>query len=974
MILPGLVAFSGVVTANYRRNSSAPTIALTGSSSGRILVIAEKPSVARDLARVLGVTPSGKTFFESPTHVVSWCVGHLVELDEPASYDSRWKTWRMDTLPMLPDRFKLKVSTGAPTQFRALKTLLLDKRFSEVINACDAGREGELIFRYVYELSGSKLPIKRLWVSSLTDEAVRKGFSKLEPGSRYDRLADAARCRSEADWLVGLNATRAVTMRAREGSDRTLYSIGRVQTPTLALLVRRDDAIANFVEKDYWQIRGDFLAARGQKFFAHWSHKDGNRLATESLANSLIARCSTRARDEGAIVEWVQTKRVREAPPALFDLTSLQRVANKRFGMSAAKTLEIAQALYERQKVLTYPRTDSKHLSSDMKAEVPSVLSALAKIPDYAPHVAPFASGVVPTPSRIFNDKEVSDHHAIIPTGKIPTTLSSDERKIFDCVARRFIAAFHPDAEFDETRVVVRVGPLPPGAPVPTTDLSKPESTPKVGPTADTDDVAMLAALPAPPDRFSTRGRVRIVAGWLDVLGIAADSDKRDSSGENQGTDSDGAGQEIPKLVVGEKLEGMFSSLKKRTRPPPRYSEATLLSAMEFAGRAMDDEALRNALRERGLGTPATRASIIETLLDRKFIRRDGRTLAATPLGAALVHSLPVQALASAEMTGEWEARLTRIERGEDSRAAFMGDIATFLKNTIESIKSAPIALSVGPSELTATAKPLGRCPKCGSTVIDGTADYRCALGPSPCGLSIPKRLASREISPELAAVLLRYRTTKVLRGFKSRAGKRFAAAIQLRDDGSLTFVFESGARGTADETAEPTAPSLRKVRTTLSAARDSASAPPGVALASTTTAEKPDKSPTKSARKLATVATPATMRAADSALSDTDPEALIHALNCPKCIEGRLITGKRGWGCSRWKEGCDFKLWFECAGRKLTSGQVQQLVTKGKTRAGLYRPGNGPPVKGRLMLDVTAADGCARFERVDDSVDPSAD
>ncbi len=953
-----------------KANKSA---AFLDTTDGRTLVIAEKPSVARDLARVLGVTASGKTHFESSTHVVSWCVGHLVELDEPASYDPRWKTWRMDTLPMVPSRFRLKVSTGAPAQFRALKSLLLDKSFAQVINACDAGREGELIFRYVYELSGSKLPVKRLWVSSLTDEAVRKGLRSLEPSSRYDRLADAARCRSEADWLVGLNATRAVTMRAREGSDRTLYSIGRVQTPTLALLVRRDDAIREFVEQDYWQIRGDFVTARGQKWSALWSHPLGTRLATESLASALIARCEVRVRVDGAVVESVQTKRVREAPPSLFDLTSLQRTANKRFAMSAAKTLEIAQALYERHKLLTYPRTDSKHLSSDMRAEVSSVLTQLGHLVEYQQLVAPLLASALPTPKRVFDDGQVSDHHAIIPTGKTaaPSALSADERKIFDLVTRRFIAAFYADAEFDETRVVVRIGSAsvqsaedqaPSGALSAKEPTNSRPSSSQLGDAVV--DEPMLKVLPPPPDRFSTKGRVRVVAGWLEVLGLDPDRDRTtDRAGRQLGSSDDDRAvesQEIPKMQVGDKLEATFASLKKRTRPPAKHSEATLLSAMEFAGRTMDDQTLRDALRERGLGTPATRASIIETLLDRKFIRRDGRSLSATPLGSALVHSLPVAALASAELTGEWEARLKLIERGKDTREAFMRDIGVFVKNAIETIKSAPIAISVAPSELSATAAVIGRCPKCGSNVVDATADYRCAVGPAPCGLSIAKKLAGRDISPELAAVLLRYRVTKTLRGFKSRAGKRFAAAIQLRDDGSLTFVFESGARSAADETAEPSTTPLRKMRTTLSAARDSAGSPATVVARN----ERTTAPIAPMAKDTAAVGSKTTAAIA----RDADAEELIHSLTCPKCKLGTLVTGKRGWGCSRWKLGCKFVLWFECAGRKLTSGQVQQLVTKSKTRAGLYRPGNGPPVKGRLVLDLSAEDGSAAFERADEA------
>ena len=505
------------------------------------LVIAEKPSVARDLARVLGTRGAGKHAIEGSGRVITWCIGHLVELEEPAAYEPAWKAWRLDTLPMLPTTFKLRPVPGTRDQLRAVSELLRDRRFNEVVNACDAGREGELIFRYVYDLAGSHLPIKRLWISSLTDEAIRAGFARLRPGSELDALASAARCRSEADWLVGMNATRAVTVSSRAAaprprtsrppgpprrgqrahSDSPLYSIGRVQTPTLAILVRRELEIRQFRPRDYWEVRGVFVpaetpAAATEKVTATWgvALPDGkairSRLGERALADGIVARGESAAGGpQGPVVERLRQKRVREPPPLLFDLTSLQRTANRRYGLSATATLAAAQALYERYKILTYPRTDSRHLTTDMGKELPKLFGALAALPDYAPFVAPLLETPPARSRRVFDDGKVSDHHAIVPTGK-PVRLDElprDERRIFDLVARRFLGVFHPDAEFALTDVVIRVGP--------------PETEPRAAAAPRGDDAAsdetLVTALPPPPDRYRARGRVRIVAGWQAV-------------------------------------------------------------------------------------------------------------------------------------------------------------------------------------------------------------------------------------------------------------------------------------------------------------------------------------------------------------------------------------------------------------------------------------------------------------------------
>ncbi|MDZ4697613.1 MAG: DNA topoisomerase [Deltaproteobacteria bacterium] len=643
------------------------------------LIVAEKPSVARDIARVLGVRGQGHGSLESRERVVTWCVGHLVELDEPASYDSRWKAWRMESLPMLPERFKLRPTATARDQFNVVQRLLTDKRFTEVINACDAGREGELIFRYVFELAGCKLPIRRLWISSMTDEAVSAGFANLRPGVDYEPLADAARCRSEADWLVGLNATRAVTVRHRDGSGKSpLYSIGRVQTPTLAILVERERAVTKFVARDYWELLGTFRVGgekEGSKFTAPWSFEGRRRLATAALADALAARTRS-ATPSGGVVEKLKQKRITESPPPLFDLTTLQRTANRRFGFSAERTLQLAQALYERHKVLTYPRTDARYLPMDMKASMPSLFKSLGAINEYATFALPLLKTPPNPGKRVFDDSKVSDHHAIIPTGKAAREggLDKDESRIFDLVARRFLGVFYPDAIFAVTEAVVRVGEG--GAPprvVKTISEAKRFDSSDIEPEQES-----FAALPSAPDRFVARGRIRVEAGWQTVAGFG--------DGKEGGDDA----ADLPLMKEGDRLRAAFEPQAKKTRPPPRHNEASLLAAMETAGREIEDESLRAAMKDSGLGTPATRASIIETLIHRDFIRRDKKVLQATDTGMALIEALPVASLASPELTGSWEARLTRIARGLETRVAFMKDIRAFVEESVGAIRGAP--------------------------------------------------------------------------------------------------------------------------------------------------------------------------------------------------------------------------------------------------------------------------------------------
>jgi DNA topoisomerase-3 len=908
------------------------------------LVIAEKPSVARDLARVLLARPSGKGAYEGGGRVITWCVGHLVELDEPAAYDGRWKAWRLDTLPMLPVEFKLRPAKHASDQLKRVMALLRDRRFTSVINACDAGREGELIFRYLLQYAGRTPPARRLWISSLTDDAIRRGFAALKPAAQFDALGDAARARSEADWLVGMNATRAVTVRQRDGGGDTLFSIGRVQTPTLAMLVAREQAIRSFVPRDYWETQARFTTAEGERFEARWTHGATTRLGAAALADALVERAQAHgaaADPLGPRVARLRSQTVREPPPPLFDLTSLQRTANRRFGMSAQRTLDLAQALYERHKLVTYPRTDSRHLTSDMAPELPKLWAGLGGVPEYAPFVARLQAAPPRVGRRVVDDAKVSDHHAIIPTGKAPDLerLDRDERRLFDLIARRFLGVFFADAEFDVTDVLVRVGPEAP--------LARAEASP------GDDEPAIASALPPPPDWFAARGRVRRVAGWQEVAGI---------DDEPRGRGDDEAAR-LPALREGQPLDGTFAALAKQTQPPRRHTEATLLSAMESAGKTLSDEELRAAMKDNGLGTPATRANIIETLLQRGYARREQKQIVPTELGLALIAALPVPSLASPELTGAWEARLVRIARGQESRAAFMSDIARYVRETVDAIRAS------APAPLDAAARPIvGRCPKCGGAVQVGARAFACAGG---CGFSMRKNVAGRAIGDKLAAVLLARRRSEVLRGFRSKAGKRFAAALLLEDDGELRFDFaRDGAAGAGEAAPGRTRTSKRPASTTRGDKSRSAATRSGTDSATRTRKSRAKTKERAAVAERAQPASPAPARPTKAPRRPTTPRAAartkgdataIAELVCPRCLRGKMIAGKRGWGCARWREGCGFVVWFETAGRALSEAQLRDLIVQGRTRRGRFAPDGGAPVAGRLVLDVDGASG-ARF------------
>ncbi len=660
-----------------------------------ILIVAEKPSVARDIARVLKVRGKGEGFYENEEYLISWALGHLVALCDPHEMDPKWKKWSMESLPMLPSFMPTKVLPKTKKQFGVLKKLMNRKDVSEIICATDSGREGELIFRLIYQQAGCKKSVKRLWISSMTDEAIKDGFANLKDASAYDDLYESAKCRSEADWLVGMNASRAFTLRYG-----ALLSIGRVQTPTLAILVKRKKEIDAFTPTDYYEVTVDY-----GDFTGIWTDlaKNTTHIDDQAAARAIAAK----VRKKQAQVTEAVTEQKKQAAPQLYDLTSLQKDANGYFGISAAKTLEIAQSLYEKHKVLTYPRTDSRYLPNDMYFKTREALEKLPEI--YAALTAPVLAKNLPKTPRIFNDSKVSDHHAIIPTGKKPpASMTEDETKIFDLVARRLIAAFYPAYVYDSAKIVTV----------------------------------------CEGECFVSRGTQVVSPGWKEVY---ANFSKK---GEDEPLPAVSMGQLLP--IVG------ASSKKKQTKPPVPHTEASLLSLMENAGREIEDAELKESLKDHGLGTPATRAAIIERLIRVGYVARRGKTLLATDKGEKLIDAAP-QELASPETTGKWERALERIRRGEMDPAAFMGSIHRFSAYLVDYAKTqAPDSITF-PQEAKFyknTYVKDAACPLCGEKVLETRLSYCCAKWKGGCKFTIWKDMAQKLGGPlvdaKIAAALLK--------------------------------------------------------------------------------------------------------------------------------------------------------------------------------------------------------------------------
>jgi DNA topoisomerase-3 len=732
----------------------------------KILVIAEKPSVGRDLSKVLpGPFQKSEGYLEGPEHVVTWAVGHLVQLADPDEYDDRFKKWRMADLPIVPDRFKLVVrDERSKKQMNVVKRLLARDEIDEVVNACDAGREGELIFAYVYEKSGSRKPVKRLWLNSMTRRAIEEAFGQLRPGADLEPLQDAARSRSEADWIVGMNATRAATIRLRSSFDGTV-SLGRVQTPTLAILARREEEIRAFKPEPYWVVDAVFEASSDRVYEGRYHAGANPRVPSASEAQAIVSACEGQT---GTITKLEKSER-KERPPLLYDLTSLQRDANSRFGFSARRTLAAAQRLYEEHTSITYPRTNSRFLTGDLVGQIKPIARLVGSVDGSAyGRASEYVLGLDVLPlGRVVNDARVTDHHAIIPTlaERHPVDkFSDDDRRIYDLVVRRFLAVFHPDAVFENTRV----------------------------------ETTVLEHV------FRTRGKLMLVPGWRGVYGESADGDAASD-------DDEGREQQLPRLDRGEDaLVREIGSEEKETKPPRRYTEGSLLGAMETAGKLVEEEELREAMKDSGIGTPATRAAIIERLIQVGYVERDGRALIVTEKGLNVIKLLGEHALTSPGLTGEWEHRLARIEAGDDSRKAFMGDIVKFTSETVSELDSRLKGVRIPRAQL-------GPCPVCGREIVENRKAYSCWSRDDPgCGLVIWKSKAGKSLPVSVARELIKTgRTEKAVSGFKGRSGRSFRArlALEQSEDGKWRVEFDEpwareGARAPSqpDASEEPAA------------------------------------------------------------------------------------------------------------------------------------------------------------------------
>jgi DNA topoisomerase-3 len=712
----------------------------------KTLVIAEKPSVGTDLARVLkGPFKKGEGVLEGPEHVITWAVGHLVQLAEPDEYDAKFKRWRMEDLPIVPDRFKLVVRDERSRKQMSVVTKQIGRDdIAEVVNACDAGREGELIFAYLYEKAKGKKPVQRLWLNSMTSAAMKSAFEALRPSEDFARLEQAARSRSEADWIVGMNATRAATIRLRSSFDGAV-SLGRVQTPTLALIARREEEIKAFVPEPYWLVDASFEADGARTYQGRYHAGAKPRIATGEQAAAIVAACE----DKPGKITKLDKKEQREKAPMLYDLTTLQREANNRYGFSAKRTLGAAQRCYEEHKALTYPRTNSRYLPSDMVAEIKPIAELVGAQPEYRKGAEYVTSLDLLPLARVVNDEKVTDHHAIIPTRSEHKLdkMSSDDRRIYDMVTRRFLAVFHPEAVFENTRVETTIGEGENG------------------------------------HVFRTRGKLLIVPGWRGVYDeVAADS-------RPKGEEDEGADQQLPKLQDGETVKTTkVAAERKETKPPRRYSDASLLGAMETAGKLVDDEELREAMKESGIGTPATRASIIERLITVGYVERDARALVATEKGLNVIRLLDAHMLTSPELTGSWEHRLGKIERGEDSREKFMGDIAGFALQTVKQLDETLKDVRIPRAKL-------GPCPVCGHEIGENRKGYSCWAREDPgCGFVIWKSKAGKTLTVPIARELIKTGyTEKPVTGFRGRSGRSFRAhlAMQQTDEGKWRVEFD---------------------------------------------------------------------------------------------------------------------------------------------------------------------------------------
>jgi len=705
---------------------------------GKTLIIAEKPSVASDISKALGKFQKHEDYFENDSYVISSAVGHLLEITPPEGVEAAKGKWAFKNLPVIPPHFDLMPIERSENRLRALKKLIKREDVSALINACDAGREGELIFRNIVRYTKAKQPVQRLWLQSMTPAAIREGFTQLRTDADMLPLSDAASSRAEADWLVGINGTRAMTAFNSKQGGFFKTPVGRVQTPTLAVLVEREERIRGFDPRDFWEVIGTFDCAAGQ-YTGRWFDEKFQKSETDdqlkperiwelARAEALRGQCLGQP---GTVTE--ESKPTTSLSPLLYDLTSLQRDANSRFGFSAKNTLGLAQALYERHKVLTYPRTDSRALPEDYIGTVKNTLGMLGGVTGYSTFADQILkSGWVHPNKRIFNNAKISDHFAIIPTSLAPKNLSEPEQKLYDLVTKRFLAIFYPVAEFLETVRITRVAGEP----------------------------------------FKSTGKVLVSPGWLTVYGKQSDSDETPS---------------LAPVKPGETVKTSAVEVKANvTKPPARFTEATLLSAMEGAGKLVDDDELREAMNEKGLGTPATRAAIIEGLILEGYVLRLGRDLQATAKAFSLMellNGLGVPELTKPELTGEWEFQLREMQRRKISRQQFMEGIAEMTRRIVDRAKK--YEFDTIPGDFGKLKTP---CPKCGGVLHEKYRQYQC-MAPG-CDFALWKTLCGRMFEPEEIEQLIRDKQIGPLQGFRSKQGFPFAAVIKLSGEHKLTFDF----------------------------------------------------------------------------------------------------------------------------------------------------------------------------------------
>ena len=724
------------------------------------LIIAEKPSVAADIAKALGGFTKHDDYFESDDFVLSSAVGHLLELSCPEEFEVKRGKWSFAHLPVIPPHFALSPIEKTASRLKVLNKLIKRKDVAGLVNACDAGREGELIFNYIAQHAKTSKPVQRLWLQSMTQGAIRDGFSHLRHGQEMQGLGDAAVCRSESDWLVGINGTRAMTAFNSKTGGFHLTTVGRVQTPTLAIVVERERKIREFKPRDYWEVEADFAAKAGN-YAGKWfdegfkgrdddEHARADRLWEQARAEAIRAATSGKP---GIVSE--EAKPETRLSPLLFDLTSLQREANSRFGFSAKTTLSLAQALYEKHKVLTYPRTDARCLPEDYIPTVKETLAVLTGqgagkghdevlLARYAPfaHQILARNWVLPN-KRIFNNAKISDHFAIIPTPQAPKNLNELEQKLYDFVVRRFLSVFFPAAEYLVTTRITRVEGYP----------------------------------------FKTEGKVLVNPGWLAVHGKEG----------QEGTEGN-----LVAVDAGEKVKTEEVTVKANaTKPPPRYSEATLLSAMEGAGKMVDDEELKAAMAGRGLGTPATRAQIIENLIGEQYMHREGRELIPTAKAFSLMtllNGLGINELTHPELTGDWEWKLGRIEKGEFTRSEFMREIAEMTRHIVERAKT--FDSDTIPGDFGVLTAP---CPRCGGQIRETYKKFQCGT----CDYALWKIVAGRQFEPAEIDTLITEKQIGPLTGFRNKMGRSFTAAIKLNDNMEPEFDFGQDKAGEGDS-AEP--------------------------------------------------------------------------------------------------------------------------------------------------------------------------